>query len=83
MPARISMTDRQREALLSLPATEGEVVTHYSLDDGDLLAIAKSRTPATRLGYALQLCCLRFPGRYLRRGETLPAVMLVASVNVV
>jgi TnpA family transposase len=70
------MTDRQREALLSLPATEEEVVTHYSLDDGDLVAIAKSRTPATRLGYALQLCCLRFPGRYLRRGETLPAVML-------
>ena len=76
MPARIPMTERQRAELLALPATEQEVVRHYSLDDTDLTLIAKARTPATKLGYALQLCCLRFPGRYLRRGEVLPAVML-------
>ena len=76
MPARIAMTDRQRAALLALPATEEEVVSRYSLDDADLAAVATSRTPATRLGYALQLCCLRFPGRHLWRGERLPAVML-------
>lgn len=35
-----------------------------------------ARTPGTRLGYALQLCCLRYPGRHLRRGEVLPAIML-------
>src|SRR3546814_11065958 len=29
-----------------------------------------------RLSYALQLCCLRFPGRHLRAGELLPAIML-------
>lgn len=76
MPARIPMTERQRAELLALPATEQEVVRHHSLDDTDLALIAKARTPATKLGYALQLCCLRFPGRYLRRGEVLPAVML-------
>lgn len=76
MPARIPMTERQRAELLALPGTEDEVVRHYSLDDADLAMIAKARTPATRLGYALQLCCLRFPGRYLRRGEVLPALML-------
>jgi TnpA family transposase len=76
MPARIPMTERQRAELLALPGTEHEVVRHYSLDDTDLALIARARTPATRLGYALQLCCLRFPGRYLRRGEVLPAVML-------
>ncbi len=41
-----------------------------------LAAINSARTPETRLGYALQLCCLRYPGRHLRRGELLPAVML-------
>ena len=76
MPARIPMTERQRAELLALPGTEDEVVRHYSLDDADLAMIAKARTPATRLGYALQLFCLRFPGRYLRRGEVLPALML-------
>jgi TnpA family transposase len=76
MPARIPMTQNQREALLALPVTEEAVVTHHSLDPGELQVIAQLRSPANRLGYALQLCCLRFPGRYLRRGELLPAIML-------
>ena len=76
MPARIAMTERQRAELLALPVTEEEVVARYSLDDAELKAIARLRSPANRLGYALQLCCLRYPGRYLRRGEMLPAVML-------
>ncbi|WP_318918930.1 Tn3 family transposase (plasmid) [Sinorhizobium medicae] len=76
MPARISMTGPQRDALLVLPDTEAMVVRHHSLDANDLAAINSARTPETRLGYALQLCCLRYPGRHLRRGELLPAVML-------
>jgi Domain of unknown function (DUF4158) len=76
MPARISMTKTQREKLLALPDTEDEVVRHHSLIADDLAAIAQSRMPETRLGYALQLCCLRYPGRYLRRGEFLPGAML-------
>lgn len=70
------MTGRQRDQLLALPNTEDEVVRHHSLAPDDLAAIAQSRTPETRLGYALQLCCLRYPGRYLRRGELLPGIML-------
>ena len=76
MPARVPMTRRQREALLALPATEEEVIRHHSLDADDLTAVAEARTPETRLGYALQLCALRYPGRHLQRGEVLPAVML-------
>jgi TnpA family transposase len=70
------MTGRQRDQLLALPTTEDEVVRHYSFSPDDLAAIAQSRMPETRLGYALQLCCLRYPGRYLRRGELLPGIML-------
>lgn len=76
MPARIPMTEKQRAALLALPDTEEAVVQHHSLDAADLAAIADARTPETRLGYALQLCCLRYPGRHLRKGELLPAIML-------
>ena len=76
MPARIPMTAKQREALLALPMTEEEVIAHHSLDENERAAIARLRSPANQLGYALQLCCLRFPGRYLRRGELLPAIML-------
>ena len=58
MPARIPMTQRQRAALLALPDSEAAVVRHYGLDAEDLAAIGTARTPATRLSYALQLCCL-------------------------
>lgn len=68
MPARIPMTQRQRAALLALPDSEAAVVRHYGLDAEDLAAIGTARTPATRLSYALQLCCLRFPGRHLHAG---------------
>src|SRR3546814_13537745 len=67
VPARIPMTEKQRAALLALPDTEEAVVQHHSLDAADLAAIADSRTPETRLGYAPQLCCLRYPGRHLRK----------------
>jgi hypothetical protein len=76
MPARVPMSERQRQALLAVPDTEDEVVRHHSLDATDLAAVAEARTPDTRLSYALQLCCLRYPGRNLKRGEVLPAVML-------
>ena len=76
MPARVHMTARQRGALLALPDTEEAVVRHHSFDTSDLAAIAAARTPETRLGYALQLACLRYPGRHLRKGELLPAIML-------
>jgi TnpA family transposase len=76
MPARVPMSERQRDALLPLPDTEDEVVRRHSLSPADLSAIGEARTAETRLSYALQLCCLRYPGRNLRRGEVLPAVML-------
>ena len=62
--------------MLALPDTEDAVVRYHSLSPDDLVAITGARTPETRLGYALQLCCLRYPGRHLREGETLPAIML-------
>ena len=49
------MTERQRAELLALPVTEEEVVVRYSLDDLELKAVARLRSPANRLGYALQL----------------------------
>jgi TnpA family transposase len=70
------MTEARRVSLLALPEAEEAVVRFHTLAPFDLAAIAEARTPETRLGYALQLCCLRHPGRHLRRGEVLPQVML-------
>ena len=76
MPARLSLTKAQRDALLTLPDTEEAFVRHYSFtgEDGEILW--RYRTPETRLAFALQLCVLRYPGRVLRQGEVMPLHLL-------
>jgi TnpA family transposase len=74
--ARLSLTDVQRTALLTLPETEEAFVRHYSLSEDDRAAVLRCRTPETQLAFALQLCVLRYPGRILRRGEIIPFPLL-------
>jgi len=76
MPARLSLTKAQRDALLVLPDTEEAFVRHYSLSGEDVEIIGRYRTPETRLAFALQLCVLRYPGRVLRQGEVMPLHLL-------
>ena len=45
MPARLSVTKAQREALLLLPDTEEAFVRHYSLVAEDIEIISGYRTP--------------------------------------
>jgi TnpA family transposase len=72
MPRRRVLTDAQLEALLALPTDEADLIQHYSLSPQDLAVIMKRRRPHNQLGFALQLCALRFPGRLLRPGELVP-----------
>ena len=72
MPRRRVLTGAQLESLIALPQTEPVLVRHWTLDEADLVAIARRRGGGNRLGYALQLCAFRYPGRLLRPGEVLP-----------
>jgi TnpA family transposase len=76
MPARLSLTKAQRDAMLVLPDAEEAFVRHYSLGGEDVEIIDRYRTPETRLAFALQLCVLRYPGRVLRQGEMVPLHLL-------
>jgi TnpA family transposase len=73
MPRRVTLTDRQRDALLRLPVEQGELLRHYTLSDEDLGHIRQRRRAHNRFGFALQLCVLRYPGRVLAPGELIPA----------
>ena len=73
MPRRTVLTDRQRSALLDLPIDEPSLRRHYTLDDDDLEYIGRRRRDENRLGFALQLCALRYPGRALQPGELIPS----------
>jgi hypothetical protein len=76
MPRRRALTGVQIEALLALPTTEPDLIRHYTLNSADLAVIARRRRPHNRLGFAVQLCALRFPGRLLRPGAAVPCEVL-------
>ncbi len=54
------------------------MVRHYMLSSEDLALINRRRGDPNRLGFALMLCYLRFPGR-IQQGEQ-PPVALCAFV---
>lgn len=73
MPRRVTLTDRQKDALLRLPTSQADLLRHYTLSDEDLGYIRLRRRAHNRFGFALQLCVLRYPGRVLAPGELIPA----------
>jgi TnpA family transposase len=79
MARRTVLTPAQRAALLALPADRAELARHYTLSEAELAVIGRRRRARNRLGFALQLCALRYPGRLLHPGEFIPA-SLVAFV---
>jgi len=81
MPRRHALTKAQLENLLALPVTEADLVRHWTLSDNDLALVDRRRRIQNQLGFALQLCALRYPGRLLRPGEIIPqpALRFVAS----
>jgi TnpA family transposase len=58
--------------LLALPTDRLEVRERYSLTSADFDLINRHRIEANRLGFAVQLCLLRNPGRAWLLGEQLP-----------
>lgn len=76
MPRRSVLTDAQAEALLALPTAETDLIRHYTLSPADIAVVARRRRPHNQLGFAVQLCALRYPGRLLRPGELVPPQVL-------
>ena len=62
MPRRSILSIAERDSLLALPGTKEELIRQYTFSDTDLSIIRQRRGPANRLGFAVQLCYLRFPG---------------------
>ena len=76
MARRTVLTGRQRSALFALPQREADLLRHYTLSDEDLQNIGARRRPRNKLGFALQLCVLRHPGRLLTPGEFVPPAVV-------
>ena len=66
----------ERAALFDLPTDEAALLRHYTLSDDDIEQIRVRRGGHNRLGFALQLCAFRYPGRLLVAGEAIPLNVL-------
>lgn len=76
MPRRELLTKPQRLAFTELASDEREIVRHYTLSAEELAMIDRRRGDPNRLGFAVMLCYVRFPGRTLRQDEQPPLAML-------
>ena len=76
MPARTLLSVEQRTRLFAMPTDLAAMARHYVLDTHDLALIRARRRTSNRLGFAVQLCALRYPGRALEPEEIPPAPVL-------
>jgi len=80
MPRRSALTAAQLAAVFAPPATATEIARHYTLDARDLAIIRQRRGAQNRLGFALQLCFLRYPGQAMAP-ESEPSADILSFVS--
>ena len=73
---RQQLTEAQIAALFDPPTDRRELVRHCTLSEADTAMIRRCRGDHSRLGYALMLCYLRYPGRPLRINERPPPALI-------
>jgi TnpA family transposase len=76
MPHRAVLSSSQRQTFEALPAEPESLARHYTLTEDDLSLIRDRRLAHNRLGFAVQLCLIRYPGRALRVNEELPQPLI-------
>lgn len=81
MPRRSILSTTERNNLLALPAEKDELIRLYTFNETDLAIIRQHRRPENRLGFAIQLCYMRYPGVMLGAEEEpfAPLLCLVAA----
>ncbi len=61
MPRRSVISASERDRLLVMPNTQDELIRHYIFNDSELSIIRQHRGAENRLGFAVQLCYMRYP----------------------
>jgi len=70
MPRRKVLSAVDRDALQAIPDDDAELIRRYTFSESDLALIRMRRGEANRLGFAVQLCLLRYPGMALSREQS-------------
>jgi len=70
MPRRTLITALERTSLLSVPADRDTLIRHYTFSPEELVWINSRREDFNRLGFAVQLSYMKYPGIVLDAGAT-------------
>lgn len=70
MPRRSILSAIEQRSLLELPESKNDLIRYYTFNETDLSLIRQRRGDANRLGFAVQLCLLRYPGSMLTTDMT-------------
>src|SRR5260221_12586260 len=79
MPRRELLPSTQRDELLAFPTDETDLLRYHTFNTHDLAVIRRRRGDHNRLGFAVQLCYVRFPGRLLAIDEAPYAPILAMA----
>ena len=60
MPRRTVLSSSEREGLFALPDNQKDLIQQYTFSESDLSIIRQHRGAANRLGFAIQLCYMRY-----------------------
>ena len=80
MPRRSLLSVSERTSLLALPDSADDLIRHYTFSESALSVIRQHRGAANRLGFAVQLCSMRSPGR-VRDAGAVPFPPLLGLVG--
>jgi TnpA family transposase len=61
LPRRSILSAAKQEGLQGFPDTEEKLIRHYTFTDPDMSTIRQRRGNHNRIGFAVQLCYLRYP----------------------
>lgn len=71
MALRKILSEKEKENLIESPFLKEDIIRWYTLTESDIIIIEQNcRGTANKLGFAIQLCYLRFPGKVLKSNET-------------
>ena len=80
MPRRSILSATEREGLRAIPTADDELLRLYTFNDTDLALIRQHRGAQNRLGFAVLLCYMRYPG-ILLAADAVPAPLLLRMVS--
>lgn len=76
MARRTLLKPNDRTQLFGIPSYEESLIRHYTLSAADLTEVEGRRRAHNKIGFAIQLCLMRYPGRVLQVDEIPPKAML-------